>query len=692
MIKRVIKRDGRKETFNPTKIFNAILKATFQIYPQQAKEVAKRTTQQVINFLKKYKRDSIHIEEIQDKIEETLMREGFPQIAKIYILYRRFREEIRLTKDKIGIKDELKLSLNAISILKERYLLKDENRNVCETPLELFERVANFISQAEEFFSSRKESYWRDKFFEKLTSLEFLPNSPTLMNAGALLGQLSACFVLPVEDSISAIFDTLKAMALIHQSGGGTGFSFSRLRPKGDCVFSTKGIASGPVSFMQIFDTATEVILQGGRRRGANIGVLKVNHPDIVEFIETKLKEGVLENFNLSVGITDEFMRAWKKNDYINLINPRTNKPTGKIKAKTLFSLIALSAHHCGDPGLIFLDQINRKHPLQNLGKIEATNPCGEVPLLSYESCNLGSINLAKFVKNKKVDWSRLKEAVKIGVRFLDNVIEVNKYPLKEIEEITKKNRKIGLGIMGFADMLIKLRISYDSKEAVEFARKLMRFIRNCSLEASFELSEERGVFLNWRYSIYKKKNLPLRNATLNSIAPTGSISIIAGCSSGIEPLFALSYTRRFLEKIGYFETTPLLEEVAREEGIYSKKLIRRLKGEISLRNLKGIPEILKKLFSTTFDISALNHLKIQSAFQEFTDNAVSKTVNLPSQITPEQIKKIYYLAYQLKLKGITIYRYGSRKEQVLLKKEEFPKEVILESNFRGCLHRVCSL
>jgi ribonucleoside-diphosphate reductase alpha chain len=691
MIKRVIKRDGRKEKFDPTKIFNAILKTTSQVYPQKAEEIAKKINQKVLELLKKYKKDTIHIEEIQDKIEETLMKNDFSQIARVYILYRKFREEIRLLKDEIGIKDELKLSLNAISILKERYLLKDENGNICETPLELFERVASFVSQAEKIFSSKKENYWRDKFFEKLISLEFLPNSPTLMNAGTPLGQLSACFVLPVEDSIPAIFDTLKAMALIHQSGGGTGFSFSHLRPKGDCVSSTKGVASGPVSFMHIFDTATKVILQGGKRRGANMGVLRVNHPDIVEFVEAKLKEGVLENFNLSVGITDEFVQAIKKNDYITLINPRTNKSTTKLKAKTLFSLISLSAYHCGDPGLIFLDQINRKHPLKNLGKIEATNPCGEVPLLSYESCNLGSINLAKFAKNKKVDWPKLKETIKTGIRFLDNVIELNKYPLKEIEEITKKNRKIGLGVMGFADMLIKLRIPYDSEEAVKFSRKLMKFIRQCSLEASLELSKERGVFPNWKYSVYKKKNLPLRNATLNSIAPTGSISIIAGCSSGIEPLFALSYTRRFLERMGYFETTPLLEEVAREEGIYSKKLIKRLKGEVSLRNLKGIPKILKRLFPTTFDILPLNHLKIQAAFQEFTDNAVSKTINLPSQTSPQRIQKIYYLAYQFKLKGITVYRYGSKKEQVLLK-EEFPKEVILESDSGGCLHRICFL
>jgi ribonucleoside-diphosphate reductase alpha chain len=543
MIKGVIKRNGKREIFNPKKILNAILGAAREVVSdKEAHLIAENTLPQALKNLKKYKNKFIYIEDIQDMVEESLMKAGYPQVAKAYILYRQYRQDIRLTKEKLGIKDELKLSLNAITVLRGRYLLKNDNRRVIETPLGMFRRVADFVARGERYFSSQKESFFREKFYEKMTSLEFLPNSPTLMNAGTSLGQLSACFVLPIEDSIDHIFSSLKAMALIHQSGGGTGFSFSNLRPKDDIVFSTKGIASGPVSFMQVFDAATRVILQGGRRRGANMAILKVNHPDIVEFVEAKLKPGVLDNFNISVGITDKYMQALRYNRDIELINPRTKRTSRRIKARTLFSLINASAYKCADPGLVFLDCINRTHPLKGLGLVEATNPCGEVPLLPYESCNLASINLSKFVKNKKVDWKNLKETIKLGVRFLDNVIELNKYPLNEIEAITKKNRKIGLGVMGFADMLIGLRIPYNSKEALKFSRQLMRFIRSISLEASAELAKERGVFPNWKHSAYAKKNLKLRNATLNSIAPTGSISIIAGCSSGIEPLFALSF------------------------------------------------------------------------------------------------------------------------------------------------------
>jgi ribonucleoside-diphosphate reductase alpha chain len=557
----------------------------------------------------------------------------------------------------------------------------------------MFERVANYIAKAEKNFSGRKESFYRDKFYAKLTSLQFFPNSPTLMNAATPLNQLSACFVLPVDDSIKDIFTSISTMALIHQSGGGTGFSFSRLRPKGDIVSSTKGVASGPVSFMQVFDAATNVVMQGGRRRGANMAILRCDHPDIVEFVEAKFKEGALENFNISVGITDKFIQALKNNASFALVNPRTKKSVKSIKAKTLFSLITLSAYKYADPGLIFLDRINRTHPLKGLGEIEATNPCGEIPLLNYESCNLASINLAKFVKNGKVDWDGLRDTAKLGVRFLDNVIELNKYPLKEIELITKRNRKIGLGIMGFADMLIKLRIAYDSPQAINFARNLMRFIRRASLEASCGLAQERGVFANYKYSIYTKKNLRLRNATLNSIAPTGSISIIAGCSSGIEPLFALNFTRNVLGGAKLSELNPLLEEVSREEGIYSKQLMNNLRGEYSFKNIKGVPSLIKRIFTTAFDISALSHLKIQAAFQEFTDNAVSKTINLPETSTIEDTEKIYLAADSLRLKGITVYRYGSKREQVLVKASPVKEDLTVEDERAlSCLGDACSL
>ncbi|MDP2922837.1 MAG: adenosylcobalamin-dependent ribonucleoside-diphosphate reductase [Candidatus Omnitrophota bacterium] len=690
----VIKRDGKHEVFDYRKIYNAISNAAEEILPtRDARIVIERTLPKALASLKKYKKHTIHIEYIQDIVEEALMKAGFPQVAKAYILYRKYREDIRVAKEKLGIKDELKLSLNAISVLGERYLLKNDKRQAVETPLEMFKRVSEYIAKAERNFLAKKEKNFSEKFYEKLTALEFLPNSPTLMNAQTPLGQLSACFVLPVQDSIKDIFSSMKAMALIHQSGGGTGFSFSHLRPKGDLVLSTKGVASGPVSFMRVFDAATNVIVQGGKRRGANMAILRVDHPDIVEFVEAKLKEGILENFNISVGITDKFMHALRGNRSFELINPRTKKAVRKIKAKTLFSLITLSAYKYADPGLIFLDQINRTHTLKGLGEIEATNPCGEIPLLGYESCNLASINLAKFVRDKKVDWKALGETVMLGVRFLDNVIELNKYPLREIELITKRNRKIGLGVMGFADMLVKLRIPYGLPQSISFARSLMKFIRKISLGASAQLAKERGVFPNYKYSIYARKNLRLRNATVNSIAPTGSISIIAGCSSGIEPIFALSFTRNVLGGTRLFELNPLLEEIAREEGVYSRHLMNILSGEPTLKNIKGIPAVIKRIFTTAFDVSALNHLKIQAAFQEFTDNAVSKTINLPESSTIEDVEKIYLSAYNLKLKGITIYRYGTKSEQVLMR-GRFTEEnlAIGDECALSCIGKACSV
>jgi ribonucleoside-diphosphate reductase alpha chain len=597
------------------------------------------------------------------------------------------------------MREELNLSINSLKVLEKRYLLKDDNQRIIETPSELFRRVSSHIAQAEKKFKS-KYSYRmvEDKFYQLMYNLEFLPNSPTLMNARTILGQLSACFVIPVEDSIDGIFKALHNMAKIHQSGGGTGFDFSHLRPKGDLVNSTKGVASGPVSFMKIFDAATEVIVQGGRRRGANMGILRCDHPDIFEFVEAKKEEEAFANFNLSIGVTDKFMEAVKKNKKFDLINPRTGKKTKRIKAKELFNYIVESAWYSGDPGLIFLDEINRKNPTPQIGKIEATNPCGELPLLPFESCNLGSINLTKMVKNGKLDWYRLKECIWWGVRFLDNVIEVNNYPLPQIKEVTLANRKIGLGVMGFADTLIKLGISYNSSEAIKFAKKLMHFIHKESLNTSAALAQERGVFPNFKKSIYVKKNLRLRNATVNTIAPTGTISIIAGCSSGIEPLFAISFVRRVLSGTQLFEVNPLFEEVAKERGFYKKKILAQIARDGSIQRIKEIPKDIKKIFVTAFDVKPEHHLQIQAAFQKYTDNAVSKTINLPFEATPEDIKRIYLRAYELKCKGITIYRYGSKKEQVL----SFDyKEAIRENKKRnlitanseysgGCAVRIC--
>ena len=562
--------------------------------------------------------------------------------------------------------EKLRLPINTIEVLKRRYLLKNDNRNVIETPSELFRRVAHHVAKAERSYKSDvSQSQAEEQFYLMMRNLEFMPNSPTLMNAGTTFGQLSACFVLPVKDSIDGIFKSLRGMAKIHQTGGGTGFGFSNLRPKGDLVYSTKGEASGPVSFMSIFDQATGVIVQGGRRRGANMGILRSDHPDIIEFIEAKNKEGAFSNFNLSVGVTDKFMDAVLKRKRFALINPRTKKKTGHVNARTLFDILAKSAWKTGDPGLVFLDEINRKHPLKELGYVEATNPCGELPLLPYESCNLASINLTRMVSEEKIDWQKLKRIVHWGVRFLDDVIEVNKFPLREIREITIANRKIGLGVMGFADMLIKLGIPYTSQKAITIAEDLMRFIHKESLIASRKLAGERGAFINFKRSIYAKKNIRMRNATVNTIAPTGSISIIAGCSSGIEPLFALSFVRNVLSGTKLLEVNQLFEKELKK-GLYTKRLMSEIAKEGSIQKIKKIPNDLKRIFVTAFDVTSKHHLKIQAAFQKYTDNSVSKTINLPAGTTVKDVKDIYLLAYKLKCKGITIYRYGSKKDQVL--------------------------
>ena len=577
------------------------------------------------------------------------------------------RSQIRFTESALGLKDDLKLPTNTMEVLRRRYLLKDEKQNIIETPSELFRRVAHNVAKAEDSFKSTfKREDVEETFYQMMRNLEFMPNSPTLMNAGTCLGQLSACFVIPVEDSMDGIFAALGNMAKIHQTGGGTGFSFSNLRPKSDIVDSTKGQASGPVSFMSIFDQATGVIVQGGRRRGANMGILRCDHPDIVDFVEAKTEAGRFSNFNLSVGITDKFMRAVKENKDFNLVNPRTAKTAKKLKAQALFDVIVNAAWRTGDPGLVFLDEINRKNPTPSIGKIEATNPCGELPLLAYESCNLASVNLEKMVKDTKVDWQKLGQTVRWAIRFLDDVIDVNNYPLEQIKRITLANRKIGLGVMGFADMLIKLGIGYNSPQAVNLARKLMRFIHKESIAASAALAEQRGAFANLSKSIYAKDNLKLRNATVNTIAPTGTISIIAGCSSGIEPLFAISFVRNVLSGTKLFEINPFFEAAARKSGIHKREILAEIARQGSLQKITEIPEDMKRVFVTAFDITPAEHLQIQAAFQKYTDNAVSKTINLPNDATAEDVRNIYLMAHGLRCKGITVYRYGAKEEQVL--------------------------
>ena len=668
--RRIRKRDGAVVPFDRRKIERAIQKAADEVLRDKARsnQIGSSVTNVVIREATSIFKNQIPtVEAIQDIVEAALMEEGYSHIAKAYILYREKRSEVRLVKSALGLKDDLKLPLNTLEVLRRRYLLKDDDRNVVETPSELFRRVAAHVAHAERNFKSRISSeHAEERFYHMMRSLEFMPNSPTLMNAGTSLAQLSACFVIPVEDSIGGIFEALKEMAIIHQTGGGTGFSFSRLRPQGDLVASTKGEASGPISFMEIFDKATGVILQGGRRRGANMGILRCDHPDVLGFVESKLEKDRFPNFNISVVATEKFMEAVVHEKSYDLVNPRTGKKTGSVRARSVFDLIVNAAWHTGDPGLIFLDEINRRNPTPMVGKIEATNPCGELPLLPYESCNLASINVGKMILGNGVDWEKLREQVKWGIRFLDDVIEVNKFPLPRIREITFANRKIGLGVMGFADLLIRLGIPYNSHEATDFAEQLMRFIHKESLQVSQFLAAERGVFPNYEKSIYPKKGLRVRNATVNTIAPTGTISIIAGCSSGIEPLFAISFVRNVLSGTKLFEVNPYFEEVAKAKGFYSKELIAELAHSGSLKKMKGIPGSIKRTFVTAFDVTPQQHVQIQAAFQKFTDNSVSKTINLPADATVEDVRKIYLLAYKLKCKGITIYRYGSKQDQVL--------------------------
>ncbi len=565
----------------------------------------------------------------------------------------------------------MNLSENAVKVLEKRYLAKDETGKVIETPEDMFKRVAKAIAAADSAIASASELKAIEKdFFNLMANLEFLPNSPTLMNAGRPLGQLSACFVLPIEDTMEGIFDSIKNAALIHKSGGGTGFSFSRLRAKGASVNSTGGVASGPVSFMKVFNAATEAVKQGGTRRGANMGILRVDHPDIREFITCKQENKDITNFNISVAITEEFMAAAEKGLPYNLVDPKTKEIVRQENAREIFSMIIDNAWNNGEPGIIFIDRLNKDNITPELGEIESTNPCGEQPLLPYEACNLGSINLSILTKGAggkiDVDYDRLGRIVRQAVHFLDNVIEVNRYPLPQIDEMTRGTRKIGLGVMGWADLLCKLGIIYNSQKAINLAEKLMHFIQDEARRASIELAEKKGVFPYFEKSIYKDLGVKVRNATTTTIAPTGTVSIIAGCSSGIEPLFAISYIRNVMDNDELVEVNPNFKSIAEAEGFYSDELMRRIAKKGSIRDFPEIPAKVQDVFVTAHDISPEWHVKMQASFQKYTDNAVSKTVNLSHDATKDDVKAVFELAYRTFCKGVTIYRDGSRDMQVL--------------------------
>ncbi|MFB6166976.1 MAG: adenosylcobalamin-dependent ribonucleoside-diphosphate reductase, partial [Candidatus Nanohaloarchaea archaeon] len=553
----------------------------------------------------------------------------------------------------------------AETVLQRRYLEKDENGEVVETPDAMFHRVAENLAKAESRWGGRDREEVEQEFYEVMSSLDFLPNSPTLMNAGTELQQLAACFVLPIEDSLESIFDTVKHAALIHQSGGGTGFSFSRLRPKGDIVKSTGGVASGPVSFMKVFDAATEQIKQGGRRRGANMGVLDVDHPDIEHFIKVKQEEETLNNFNVSVATTEEFWEAYENGEDYDLVNPRTGEVEEGEDAEEVLEEMAEAAWESGDPGVLFLDRINEDNPfpVERGGEhwIESTNPCGEQPLEADEPCVLGSVNLGHHTEEGEVDWDRLEETVRTGVRLLDNAVEMSTFPLDAIEEKAEANRKIGLGVMGFHDMLVDLEIPYHSEEAVDFAGELMQFINEKAFEASKELAEERGAFPNWEESVYEEK---VRNATRTTIAPTGTISLIAGASASIEPIYSVAYTKQVMG--GLDIVNDRFVELAEERGFYSEELMKQVRDSTSIQDFPVIPDDVKELFHTSHDVPAEHHVEVQAAFQEHVDNAVSKTVNLPPDASVEEVKEVFLKARELGVKGITVFRSGSKEEQVL--------------------------
>jgi len=702
-ISHIQKRDGRIVPFDSTKIYGAILKAFLAVREKDGPVVGRISQKVILSTEKLFLSKIPYVEDIQDIIITTLKDEGFGDVAEAYEQYRKKRQEIREAKYFLLYHDvKTIITENALKVLESRYLRKDVNNKIIETPQQLFRRIASNIAAAEKIYEpgilDEDLMKTEESFYRLIASLEFLPNSPTLMNAGTSMQQLSACFVLPIDDSIESIFEAAKVTAIIHKSGGGTGYNFGRLRPKGDFVRQTGGVSSGPISFMRVFDMVAEVVKQGGKRRGAMMGIMNIDHPDILEFITAKTEEGILQNFNISVAITEEFMDAVKKKGKYKLINPKNNQPVNELNASEVFNKIANLAWETGDPGVVYIERMNdaRGNPTPKLGRIESTNPCGEQPLLPNEPCNLGSINVNKFVINnkrkKEFDWEKLEKTVNEAVHFLDNVIDMNKYPLPDIENMARGNRRIGLGIMGWADALVSLEIPYNSKQALLLADKLMDFIEKESHKTSVSIAKKRGTFPNFKDSLYNHKGGErLRNCAVTTIAPTGTIGIIAGCSQGIEPKFALAYVRKSRisknenDWVELIEIDKQFEEIARREGFFSEDLMKKVAEHGSVVGIKEVPLKWQKVFVTAHDLEFPDHIKMQAVFQKHVDNAVSKTINLPNKSTVEDVKKAYMLSWDTGCKGITIYRDGSKSVQVLNigkdKKKENAEKISKEEN-----------
>ncbi len=674
VLAKVIKRDGRLVDFGLQKITDAIFRAA-QAVGGTDRSLAMSLAQEVQQQLEEeYKDKTPNVENIQDVVEKVLIEKGHAKTAKAYILYRHKKEEERQRRAFIlGSKnadENLGFSNESLKILERRYLRKDAQGNLSETPQEMLRRVAKAVALADKLYSTDEKdlSQTEDEFYEIMASLCFLPNTPTLSNAGTKTQQLSACFVLPIEDTMESIFGTLRDAAVIHQRGGGTGFSFSRLRPKSDVVERHAGVASGPVAFLRVYNAALDVIKQGGIRPGANMAVLRCDHPEIMRFIEAKRDKKSLKNFNISVGVTDRFMKAVEEDREYYVKNPRTDKFCGKLRAKDVFSMITINAWKTGDPGLLFLDEINRKHPAKHLGEIETTNQCAEVPLLPYESCALGSIDVGKFYRSEKndLDWDALERTIRISVHFLENIVDVNIYPNPEIEKATKKTRKIGLGIMGFADLLFMLQIKYDSEEGLEFGEKLMSFFRKVSYEKSEELAKKRGVCPAYQGSDHEERSQKMRNMTCLALSPTGTRSLLANASSGCEPVFAISYQRTVLSTNEMIILNPVFEKVAKHRGFYSPELIHKISMYGSIQEIKEIPKDVRDLFVTAQDISPAWHIKMQGTLQKYVDNSISKTINFSRTAAIKDVEEAYMLAWKAKCKGITIYRDGSYEDQVI--------------------------